>query len=365
MKAENVFDEDWKYVSSFLPARWTVKAKELKAFVRHRGIKSARILLRVLMMHIAEGLSLRDTVVEAASGKLCNISDVALNKRLANSGEWLRWLCQELLARRQIDLKRPHWLKGRVVKSIDGSSVSEPGSRGTDWRLHYSLNMYDLSCDQVLVTSPKQGESFSNFTINKGDVYIGDRAYGRLKGMIHVTSQGGDFITRLKKDAFPIKKDEKKIDLIKNCSSLKYGDIGDWDVVGFSAASLQQPMRICVMKKSKQQAAKDIKALKRNASKKCIKLTKESIEYCKYFIVATSLPADVDALKILELYRQRWQVEIAFKRLKSLLGTGALPKKDDQTSKAWLYGKIFLSLLVEEMINEGRLFSPWGYRNRK
>ncbi len=361
MKANKIFDEDWKYLTSFLPAGWTAQAKKTKAFSRQREIKSVRILLRVLMLHIANGFSLRETVAHAAAGKLCNISDVAFHKRLGKSGEWLKWMSQELLSRRHLKVHRPYWLKGRRIRSIDGSSISEPGSRGTDWRIHYSIDMYDLTCNEFLVTEPSRGESFTNFQVEPGDIFLGDRAYGRLKSMLHITNHQGDFVTRIKKDAFQMRANGKPFDLLKNCSRLKYGDYGDWEIEGFSASGLCQKMRICTIRKSEAQIEKSVKKLKRNASKKGYKVTTGSLEFCKYFIIATSLSVKIDAKKVLKLYRQRWQVEIAFKRLKSILGIGALPKKDPETSYAWLYGKMFLSLLIEEMIEEGRSFSPWGY----
>ena len=64
---------------------------------------------------------------------------------------------------------------------------------------------------------------------------------------------------------------------------------------------------------------------------------------------------------MLELYRSRWQIELAFKRMKSILGLGHLPKKDPESCRAWLHGKLFTSLLVERLIGAARTLSPWGY----
>jgi hypothetical protein len=38
-----------------------------------------------------------------------------------------------------------------------------------------------------------------------------------------------------------------------------------------------------------------------------------------------------------------------------------LPKHDAQSAKAWLYGKLFVALLTDKLIQEARAFSPWGY----
>ena len=58
----------------------------------------------------------------------------------------------------------------------------------------------------------------------------------------------------------------------------------------------------------------------------------------------------------------RWQIELAFKRMKSIMGLGHLPKKDPASARAWLHGKIFASLLVERMVQAAETLSPWGYR---
>jgi hypothetical protein len=44
------------------------------------------------------------------------------------------------------------------------------------------------------------------------------------------------------------------------------------------------------------------------------------------------------------LYRSRWQIELAFKRMKSLMGLGHLPKKDPVSCRAWLIGAKTISL---------------------
>ena len=79
-------------------------------------------------------------------------------------------------------------------------------------------------------------------------------------------------------------------------------------------------------------------------------------------IVFTTLPEkDFPATVVLEWYRLRWQIELVFKRLKSLAGLGHLPKYDDASSRSWLYGKLFVGLLTEKLIRQADEFSPWGY----
>ena len=79
-------------------------------------------------------------------------------------------------------------------------------------------------------------------------------------------------------------------------------------------------------------------------------------------IVFTTFPEPpFSAADVLEWYRLRWQVELVFKRFKSLAQLGHVPKYDDDSAKAWLYGKLFVALLVEKLLHHARAISPWGY----
>jgi hypothetical protein len=57
-------------------------------------------------------------------------------------------------------------------------------------------------------------------------------------------------------------------------------------------------------------------------------------------------------------YRMRWQIELVFKRLKGLAQLGHVPKRDDRSSRAWLYGKLLVTLLAQKLIRIGRDISP-------
>jgi Transposase DDE domain len=61
----------------------------------------------------------------------------------------------------------------------------------------------------------------------------------------------------------------------------------------------------------------------------------------------------------------RWQIELVFKRLKSLAQLGHVPKYDDRSSRAWVYGKLLVALLTQKLIRIGRTISPWGYPSRR
>ena len=82
------------------------------------------------------------------------------------------------------------------------------------------------------------------------------------------------------------------------------------------------PLRICAVKKTKEEIRIEEKRLQRLESKKQITYSEDTKFTHQFMFVITSLPASVSAEKVLEFYRLRWQVELVFKRYKSLLGLG-------------------------------------------
>ena len=102
--------------------------------------------------------------------------------------------------------------------------------------------------------------------------------------------------------------------------------------------------------------------MRKRASKKQKKLSRTALFLAGYFFVWTDVPAEVlDAAAVLAWYRCRWQIELCFKRMKSILGLGELPKKREDSCRAWLHGKLLVALLLERLLDNAEHFSPWGY----
>ena len=70
-------------------------------------------------------------------------------------------------------------------------------------------------------------------------------------------------------------------------------------------------------------------------------------------MLVTSLSAeDATADEIVRLYRLRWQIELAFKRIKSLGGFAALRADDPRLVRAWLFAHLIAAVLIEDSLGE-------------
>lgn len=359
---------NWEELKGFLPEGWEEKAKESKAICRTRKVGGAEELLRVELLHFGEGLSLKETSAVAKEGGISDISSVALYHRARKSGEWLRWICEEMLKGLGTQTSRPDWLEGRRVRAIDGSHISEQGSTGSDWILHYSWELFGLRNDYFEITPNSIGESALRFPIEKGDIILADRHYGNAKAFDYVAGSGGDFVMRLKhKAANYFDESGQKIDLLTLLRPLAAGEVLDVTLYYRSEKKISsplKPLRICAVRKSREQAERAKRKTLRQIHKKPHKKPADqtTLEMSGYFVLGTSLNAEAfPAERVLELYRLRWQVELAFKRLKSIMQLGQLPKTDPESCRAWLYGKMLYALLCYAIVDKGRSFSPWGY----
>lgn len=366
MEPYSILDEDWQLVLQLLPAEWEKQAAACGALSRLRGFRTEDALLRTLLLHVAKGYSLRETVVRAKAAGLAEISDVALLKRLRNSEKWLRELCQALLQENGVVLPSD---KGVNLRVVDATVVKEPGKTGSQWRIHYSLRLPSLNCDFFNLTAAEgagNGESLTQFPIAAQDFVIGDRGYASTNGIEYLNNAGAYLLIRVNSLALPLywlkRRQIRRFPLLEKVSTLtKTGTIGEWEVL-VRGVHTNIRGRLCVIRKSEQAILQTTRKLKRKASKNQFQLKDETLEYAKYVILFTTFPAALfTTAEILEWYRARWQIELVFKRFKSLAQLGHLPKYDDQSSKAWLYGKLLTALLTQKIVRVGRDFSPWGY----
>ncbi len=361
--------EDWDVLLSFLPPDWQELARDTGALKGLRKDKAVDNLLRTLLLHLGCGHSLRETAVRARQAQLADLSDVALLKRLKKSSEWLRALCVRLFRERDLAVVPEGAFR---VRAVDATTVKEPGPSGSLWRLHYSVCLPSLACDFFKLTETEgsgTGESLAQFPIRAGDHVLADRGYSTARGLRHVAEAGGKLIVRVNTGSLPLRTATgKQFDLLAAVESVtRSGDARSWATTVVAGEDTDGPAReipgrVCAIRKSAAAIREAHRRIRRDASRKGNRVQPATLRFAEYVIVFTTFPEPpFSAAAVLEWYRLRWQVELVFKRFKSLAQLGHVPKYDDDSARAWLYGKLFVALLVEKLLDHARAISPWGY----
>ena len=255
---------------------------------------------------------------------------------------------------------------GFQVRAFDATTVKEPGKTGSLWRIHYSVCLPSLACDFFKLTETEgqgTGESLTQFPVGTGDYILADRGYSTAKGIRYVVANGAYVTVRVNTASLPFhNRQGKPFDLLAAVSSLKRtGSAQSWPVLVREAESRIQG-RLCVIRKSKHAIHCAQATVRKTAARQGRHVKPCTLEYAKYVILFTTFPEKTfTAQEVLQWYRIRWQVELVFKRFKSLAQLGHLPKYDDESAKAWLYGKLLVALLIEKLIAHAESISPWGY----
>jgi hypothetical protein len=350
----------WPYLMAFLggSARVNALAKETGAFVRARKIESPEVLLRLILMWAVAGRSLMDTAAIAAEAGFADVSDVALIKRFGKAGDWLAALTTDLLVDAQ-----PPLPEGVRVRVLDATGITRAGKQETDRRLHIGMDLGSNRIDSIDLTNGKGAETLERFSVRAGEILIGDRAYGNRAGMTYVGRQRAFFVVRFPWPAVPLEKaDGQPFSLLDALRSLPEAGVGEFAVRFKTPDGEWMDARLVATRKSEPAAARARqKALRERTRKGRAAVDIRTLELASYFFVLTNLPPDVSAESVLQLYRLRWQIEMKFKTLKSLLHLDSVPARNDESLRVYVLAKLLVALLIDALLDEAESFPPWGY----
>jgi hypothetical protein len=357
-------DEDWRVLLGLFPSGWQETGRNTGAVTRLRGFDSLEAVLRTLLLHVGCGWSLRETAVQAKLAGISDVSDVTLMNRLRQSEDWLRQLCQQLWRENGVELEAE--LAGVPIRLIDGTLVREPGKTGGHWRIHYSVRLPSLECDHCEVTPARgknTGEKLGRFVFHAGELVLADAGYCHPLGVAAVVQAQADLCVRLNPASFPLlDKHGRPFRLIKRIRTLQEsGKMAEWPV-WVRVGDQRIAGRVCALRKSEEAIQRAQRRIDKQQQRRVSSGTPETREYANYVLVFTTLTKQKASTRaVLECYQLRWQIELTFKRLKSIAQLGHIPKQDDQSIRAWLFGKLFVALLTQKLVRVGKTISPWGY----
>jgi len=344
-----------------LPPETAQMAREFKAFVRAKKVKTPEQLLRVVFLYCGLDKSLRE-VAGTFTALYEAITDQAVAERLRACGPWVH-----AMLRRMLPLSPGDTLPaGRRFVVIDASSIQAPGATGTDHRLHIAMDLLSLQFVEVLVTDVHTGETLKHFTLRRGDVAVTDRGYAQCQGMHAAVTQGADLIVRLNPFSVVLSDAlEAPLDL---CVTLKRQHMETLRTLAVTlcAAGGQQAVRgwVHAYRLNAEQANRARQKCRQGHKKGTPQA--ESLFLAGWVLVFTTLaPAVLSPQTIMALYRCRWQVEIAIKRWKSVLAVDALrAKARSPLAEVWLHGKLLYALMLERRMRR-QLGDSWGRLDRE
>lgn len=349
--------ERWDEVRQYLPRGYeqlAVDHEQVETKFGNAKIRTADDLLRLVLLHVAANLPLRQTVTLMAESGGPDISPMRLHKKMCRAAPYLR----ELVSR-MIDWPNegaPERWGGYLFAAVDATVVSGPGSVGTDARIHTKLRVADVSFADVQVTDDRVGETFRRFAWTPGELGVGDRAYCATLGIRHVVDSGADVLVRYKLNGITVTShDGVAVDVLQLVQPLAVDEVLDVDVHLPIERRLPIEGRIIAMRLSPDAAERARKRFLRDNKK----ASAQTLAACAFVILFTTARRErLSAERCLQGYRLRWQIELQFKRWKSLCNFDCLPNQRDDTTLAWLYGKILLGLLLDRMASHPTGLSP-------
>jgi hypothetical protein len=360
MTYEALLTEDWDHVVERLGGASGVDflARQNGALRRCRGIKTAADLLRIILSYCLGKRGLRATTAWAATTGLMDISNVALLRRLRNSGDWLAALISHL-----IDVEAPSAAQGRLIRIIDGTSVPQAGPQARKdsklWRIHSAFDLPSERFTHFELTDEKEGERLDRIPVVAGEIRLADRAYLQPDRLAAVLAAGADVVVRAGwKSARWLDGAGNPLDLISILRENAISGIIDRPVHIRRKNGPALPLRLVAVKKPAAAAEQARAAARRNAQREGYSLSQSALEAADWVILVTSLyPDEYAANDVLDLYRLRWRIELAFKRLKSLVGLTAPPGFSEESAKPFILAHLLMVLLLEPLI-DGPEISP-------
>jgi hypothetical protein len=339
--------QDWEKVEEAMGIDLEQTARETKAIQRLRAIRNAGDLLRMIFFYVLSDCSLRLVGIWALMRGIGYLSDVAILNRLRKSHVWMGELVGKLLEKRCSELKS---LPGIRLRIIDATSVSGPGSHTTDWRAHLSFDLSNLCLDGIELTDRYGGESLVRFPAQPNEIEIADGAYSFASGMGPGLAQGVGQVVRINWRNVPVyMPGGERFEIIPWLRTL-IGPAERFIDFRTPQGCFQLRLIAAPLPPEKAEEARRRAKLKNQRKQHRHQPTAETLFAAGFVLLLTNLSLqNWPLIRVLSLYRIRWQIELLIKRLKSLIQLDHLRAKDPQLAQTYLLAKLLVALIIDEI----------------
>ncbi len=353
----------WKAVEAILPTGWRELAEQQGLIRRNlpaqlgAKVHDIGVVLRLVFYQVATHVGLVTATAAFAAADVVTLSSVALHKWMRKLAPYLAELAKQMIGAGA--LFSPARWAGYNVLLVDATTVSRPGATGTTARLHTALRLADLRLVQVYVTDDKGGETLRRFDVSPGDLWIGDRGYAGPPGIAMVVAQGGDVLVRYNRGSLPLYgASGRPLDVLAELTKRLHRPLAkrEWQAWVHPATGERIRGRLCAVRLP---ADKAVEARRRLQKEQGADITVETLAMADFVAVFTTAAADrLNTDRVLELYRLRWQVELEYKRDKSITGLDRLPNFRPDTIASWIYAKLLLHQILRKLSGPNGPFPP-------
>ena len=347
MPGHALHEDQWEYVRTLLPSDLEESAKQTKALLRCRNVPDAAALMRMALAYALSDLSLKDVAAWATSLEVAEITGPGLFYRLREAEVWLERVLAQVLAEQV-----PQAVGGWAVRVVDATVINGPGLKAVQWRAHVLIQPSSGSFRSVELTDESGGEKLSRHPVQKGELILGDRAYGTARG-VHAVRQGEAHVVVRFNPATLRTCDEQRRRIFLQEKEAEVPKLGG---IEFNILIPVPP------KPTKSHKTWDLAKAIAWVPARAIAARTRTGEVI--WILTTLRPAELPTIAALALYRLRWQIELLFKRLKSLLHLDTLPSRQGPTAKSWMLARLIAAALAQRLVQPSGPLSPWGYQLR-
>jgi hypothetical protein len=342
----------WAEIERVLPPAWRELATQMKLIRKrppHLGAKVEDIgqVLRLVLFMVATNSALAVATAAFAGANLLTISSVSLHQWMRQLGPYLAELLKQMIGAEHAKFSPDRWA-GFVPTIVDASVVNNPGAKGTTVRVHKALRLSDLRVVDVVVTDDKTGETFRHFQPQEGELYLGDRVYANPPGIAWLKAHGAEAMVRFNRGALPLYDAHgAPIDVFTKLAKLTKPDRPrEWDVFVHAEDQRIQGRLIAVRLPEDKADQARVRARKEQGPS----VTEETLRMASFVVLFTTVSKDRLGMHlVLQLYALRWQVELEFKRDKSITGLDRLPNFRPDTIESWVYAKLLLHQIARKL----------------
>ncbi len=341
-----------------VPVALEVSARIAGALFRRREVKCAADLLRMVLAYACCDYSLRLLGIWCVARGLGDLSHNALRKRLKHCHRWLGMLIVALLQSRRLQLPQGSNLRVRIQ---DATRVVGPGKPGTECRVHLSMDLGQARMDGIEVTDVHGGETLVRFAAQPGEIRLVDRGYAHPRGLGEILASGGQLVVRINWQNLPLQEEDgRRFDIALWLREIQGSSSGAQERSvwlptpqgRFAVRLLACPLPAEKVEKARRRARQVARQKKHNVDER-------TLLAAGFVLLVANLPlGSWSTQQVLALYRFRWQVELLFKRLKSLLALDKLRAQDSELAQVYLLGKLLGALLLEEVTDQAYACVP-------